>query len=196
MNKEETAKILRIISSARGGKNEPDEFTVMVWQSLLPEPFEMVLNATLSLLRNETEQYLVTPAMIVKEMHKKAAPQMTGEDAWEQIHDAYMALKDESDYRKAEMLHRDLPKIVRKLVTPQDLIDFAFHMKSTDIRNYERPRIVKAFDSIAAEEVKMEIGSKSVQEIAEQTAKEIESKDTDDTTKQIGLDKKNKPDKK
>lgn len=131
------------------------------------------MNATLSILRNNTEKYIITPADIVKEMHKKTIPQMTGEEAWEEIHDAYMALRDESDYRHAEMLHSQLPKLVRRLVTPHDLIDYAFHMKSTDIRSYERPRIVKAFDSMNVDSIKMELGSKSVQEIAADINKQL-----------------------
>ena len=170
MNKEETAKILRIIYSVHGG-NEPDELTISVWQSLLPEPYELVLDATRECLR--TSKFQPKPADIIEQMHKKLVPQLTGEDAWEQIHDAYMALRDESDYRHAERLHGQLPKVVQRLITPHDLIDYAFHMKSTDIRNYEKPRIVKAFDSMTAEAVKMEIGSKSVQEIAADINKQI-----------------------
>lgn len=176
MNKEETMKILRIIHSVFPGI-ETDDLTVSVWQSLFPEPFDMVAKATRECLRNS--KYQPRPADIIEQMHKKLVPTMTGEDAWEQIHDAYMSLRDESDYRYAEKLHSELPKMVRRLITPHDLIDYAFHMKSTDIRNYERPRIVKAFDSMTAEAVKMEIGSKSVQEIAA------------DINKQIGLHQNN-----
>lgn len=171
MNKEETMKILRIIHSVFPGI-ETDDLTVSVWQSLFPEPFDMVAKATRECLRNS--KYQPRPADIIEQMHKKLVPQMTGEDAWEVIHDAYMALRDESDYQHAEQLHSQLPKIVRRLITPHDLIDFAFHMKSTDIRNYDRPRIVKAFDSMTAEATKMEIGSKSVQEISAYTNEQIE----------------------
>lgn len=176
MNKEETMKILEIIHSVFPGI-ETDDLAVSVWQSLFPEPFDMVSKATRECLRNS--KYQPRPADIIEQMHKKLVQTMTGEDAWERIHDAYMSLRDESDYRYAEKLHSELPKVVRRLITPHDLIDYAFHMKSTDIRNYERPRIVKAFDSMTAEAVKMEIGSKSVQEIAA------------DINKQIGLHQNN-----
>lgn len=163
-------KILRIIRSVFPGI-EIDDLTVGVWQSLLPEPYDMVATATRECLRNN--KFQPKPADIVEQMHKRSVPQMTGEDAWDQIHDAYMALRDENDFRQAEKLHGWMHPLVQRLVTPHDLIDYAFHMKSTEVRSYERPRIIKAFDTLSVEKTKMEISSISVSQLAAEHKKRL-----------------------
>ncbi len=143
---------------------EISDLTVSVWQKLLPEPYEMVGKALMIYMRNN--HYPPAPADLVQIMHEVELPQLSGEDAWLLIRNAYMSLYDENDFNKARQAHANLPENVRKLINPYDLIDYAFHLTSEKVRSYEKPRFIKAFESACEAETRQAIGTTSIATLA------------------------------
>ena len=148
--------------------------TVEIWRSLLPEPYEMVLQATRYCLRNS--KYPPKPADIVDAMAAKVAPKMDPDQVWKEIRGAYMSLYSETDYAHAEQLHKELPELIRRVITPHDLIDYAFHMTSTDLNNFEKPRVLKAYAALEEQQAKKLIAENPLNQIASQKVKALEDK--------------------
>lgn len=170
MNKEQTAKILKIICSVYGG-NEPDELTVSVWQMIMPEPFEMVSRALQEYLR--VGKYPPKPADLLEIMHRNETNAQSAEEAWCEIRSAYMGLYSDTDYADAERAWKRLPKAAQKLVTPRDLIDYAFRCTSKEVNQFEKPRFIKAYENTQEQEKKQALGTHTVMQIADRDVKKI-----------------------
>lgn len=105
-------------------------------------------------------------ADIVELMHKEAVPAMSAEEAWEEVRGAYMSLWSETDYGDAERAWRCLPDLVRKICTPNDLIDWAFRLTSANVHQFEKPRFMKAYENVQIQEKHKAIASKPITAIA------------------------------
>lgn len=135
----------------------------------------MVSKALYQYLR--TGHFAPKPADLAELMYQGSVPSMTAEAAWETVRGAYMSLWSETDYGDADRAWRGLPNLCRKICTPQDLIDWAFHVTSSEIKKYEKPRFMKTFESVQIQETQKAIGNKSVDLIASGYMKKIEHKD-------------------
>lgn len=155
-----------------------DDLTIGVWQAALPEPYEMVSKALYEYIR--ASSYPPKPGDLISLMYAQNIQIMAGEDAWEEVRGAYMSLWSETDYGDAERAWRGLPDLVRKICTPTDLIDWAFHVKSSDIKQFEKPRFVAAYKDVQAQEIKKVIASKPITAIAGNTVKKIGNNDDGD----------------
>ena len=175
MNKEETLKILTVISGAFPGSMKPDDLTVGIWQSMLPEPYEMVSKALQQHIR--TSKYPPKIADLVELMHKESVPSMSAEEAWEEVRSAYMSLWSETDYGEAYRAWSGLSDLVRKICTPNDLIDWAFRLTSANVHQFEKPRFMKAYENVQIQEKQKAIASKPITAIAGNTVKKIGSGD-------------------
>ena len=170
MNKEETMKILEIIHSVFPGI-ETDDLAVSVWQSLFPEPFDMVSKATREYLR--IGKYPPKPADLLEIMHRNETNALSAEEAWCEIRSAYMGLYSDTDYAYAERAWKRLPKAAQKLVTPRDLIDYAFRCTSKEVNQFEKPRFIKAYENTQEQEKRQALGTQTVMQIAERDVKKI-----------------------
>lgn len=154
---------------------KPDDLTVGIWQSMLPEPYEMVSKALQQHIR--TSKFPPKIADLVELMHKETVPAMSAEEAWEEVRCAYMSLWSETDYGDAERAWKKLPDLVRKICTPYDLIDWAFRFNSVNVKQFEKPRFIKAYENIQIQEKQKAIASKPITAIAGNTVKKIGSVD-------------------
>lgn len=175
MNREETLQLLTIIHSVFPDSVKPNDMTVAVWQSVLQEPYEMVSKALYQYLR--IGHFAPKPADLAELMYQGSVPSMTAEAAWQEVRGAYMSLWSETDYRDAERAWRELPDLIRKICTAQDLIDWAFHVTSSEIKKYEKPRFMKAFEAVQVQETQKAIGTKSVDLLASESVKRLGHKD-------------------
>lgn len=105
---------------------------------------------------------------------------MSAEEAWENVRGAYMSLWSETDYGDAERAWRGLPDLVRKICTPNDLIDWAFRLTSANVHQFEKPRFMKAYENVQIQEKQKAIASKPITAIAGNTVKKIGNNDDGD----------------
>lgn len=114
---------------------------------MFPEPFDQVSGALIRLMR--TSEYRPTPAAIRKEMYNREnSDKPDANEAWEIARKCWKALEDDSA-QEAERLYATLPKDVqRALGSANTLTEYGFRMTTTELEQYEKPRFLKAYDTV------------------------------------------------
>lgn len=128
--------------------NVNPEAEVNAWTSLFPEPLDLVLPATKAVLQKS--RFSPKPADIRQEMY---AQQNTGsniasaEEAFSIARKAWRSFPA-GNVDEAMPIYNALPEEIRKVYSVVDMYDLAFHTSVDQIESFEKPRFVKAYNTI------------------------------------------------
>lgn len=152
-------KILTLIHSIFPTTSEINpSLEVEVWQSLFPEPFPQVLEATKACLQKT--HFPPKPADIREQMYQVAVGEnyIDAETAWNIARKFWRNLPS---HRIEEFMDEwlKLPESIKSIYTPSDMVELAYHMTSEYINTYEKPRFMKAYERKREEKKKVAIAS-------------------------------------
>lgn len=147
---------------------------VNAWTSLFPEPLDMVLPATKAVLQKS--RFSPKPADIRQEMYAQshAGHDMTAEEAFSIARNAWRSFPA-GNVDEAMPIYNALPEEVKKLYSIVDMYDLAFHTPIEQIESFEKPRFIKAYNTLM-ERKKQEAISGYIKPAAEIAHKEQEVK--------------------
>ena len=118
----------------------------------------------------ENRTSFVPPLGVIRDYMKEIAgirPQ-DADEAWVQVRRIWSNLSSDNPSEiKAE--YESLPKAVKRIYTPADLVELAFHTTSHDIEAFEKPRFMNAYKSIAVDEIDRQLEHKSITALAIET---------------------------
>lgn len=152
-------KILTLIRSIFPNTSEINpSLEVEVWQSLFPEPFSQVLEATKKCLQKS--HFSPKPADIREQMYQVAVGEncIDAETAWNLAREFWRNLPSQ---RPEEFYDEwlKLPEEIRAIYKPADMVELAYHMTTEYINAYEKPRFLKAYEQKKTEKKKVAIAS-------------------------------------
>lgn len=186
MDRKETVGILGILRTAypqsfRNMPIEDQERTLDLYATIFKNvPYEDVAQAVYTIISTEDREFAPNIAHINRMVAKRAVGGQSADEAWEEVRRTLRNL-DSDMPSEAEGHWKTLPRAVRAIYTPADLVDMAFRRTSADLSAYERPRFAKAYSEITESHLSMTAyaiasGEKTVGEISTGGAKLIEGR--------------------
>lgn len=127
--------------------NVNPEAEVNAWASLFPEPLDLVLPATKAVLQKS--RFAPKPADIRQEMYlqQNAETEMSAERAFEIARNAWRSFPA-GNVDEALPIYNALPDEIRQVYSVVDMYDLGFHTSVDQIESFEKPRFVKAYNTI------------------------------------------------
>lgn len=167
MNKEQTRQILTILRI-----NYPQTFgsynnaTASAFLDMWAEAFKNdnasdVTAAVKAIIYTDTREFAPNIAQVKHKMAELSGRNgIDADTAWNDLRAVLRSLPSD-EIAEVSSIWDSLPKEVRRIYTPADLIDLAFHRTSKELSEFEAPRFKKSYDIAQHQEVLKEIEYKS-----------------------------------
>lgn len=173
MTKEEVKQILSYLKnqfpqsfSHLQSDNDANMF-VAIWHDILKdEDPKLVQAAVKKLVAENTTGFAPNIGMIRSKMKDIAGLKpLDADEAWKQVRMVWSHIaSDRPDEIREEW--EQLPSAVKRIYSPADLIELAFHTTSHDIEAFEKPRFMKTYQSISENELSQQLEHKTITALA------------------------------
>ncbi len=173
MTKEEVKQILTYLKnqfpqsfSHLQSDNDANMF-VAIWHDILKdEDPKLVQAAVKRLVAENTSGFAPNIGMIRNKMKDIAGLKpLDADEAWKQVRLVWSRIaSDRPDEIREEW--EQLPSAVKRIYSPADLIELAFHTTSHDIEAFEKPRFMKTYQSISESELSQQLEHKTITALA------------------------------
>lgn len=163
MKREEVRNVLSILrlnypQSFRDYTNESAEMFLNMWaEAFKNDPAEAVVNAVKAIIYSDPREFAPNIAQIKQKMIRLSGDDSdVAENVWSNLR-AMLSKLPSQDPEEVEEYWDKLPTSVKRIYSPNDLIELAWHRTSTDLSNYEFPRFKKVYESVKHQELLMQI---------------------------------------
>ena len=175
MTREELRQLLVLLkeyypNSFSNHTAEGSQLFFSIWlETFKDEDARLVQAATLKCIQQNLTNFAPTIGQIRQMMKEIAGVKpMDADEAWKQVRHIWSNLaSDNPSEISAE--YDSLPQSVKRIYSPADLIELAFHTTSHDIEAYEKPRFMNMYKSIATQETDMLLTHKTITQVAIET---------------------------
>lgn len=176
MTKEEVKQILTYLknqfpqSFAHLQTDADANMFVAIWHDILKDEDKRLVQAAVRrLVATNTTGFAPNIGMIRNEMKNVAGIKpLDADEAWKQVRRIWTNLSSDNP-SEISAEYDALPKAVKRIYTPADLVELAFHTTSHDIEAFEKPRFMSAYKSISADEIDKQLEHKTITAIAIET---------------------------
>lgn len=150
--------------------DEDARMFVAIWHDILKEENpHLVQVAVKKLVAENTTGFAPNIGMIRQKMKDIAGLKpLEADEAWTQVRRLWSNISSERPDEIREDWEK-LPSSVKRIYSPADLIELAFHTTSHDIEAFEKPRFMSAYKSIADNEMDNLLTYKSITQVALET---------------------------
>lgn len=176
MTKDEVKQILTYLKnqfpqsfSHLQSDNDANMF-VAIWHDILKdENPQLVQAAVKKLVAENTTGFAPNIGMIRNKMKDIAGLKpLDADEAWKQVRLVWSRIgSDRPDEIREEW--EQLPSAVKRIYSPADLIELAFHTTSHDIEAFEKPRFMKTYQTISENELSQQLEHKTITALAIET---------------------------
>lgn len=140
------------------------------YETFKNEDAKLVQSAVFKAIQDNKTSF-VPPLGIIREYMKEISGVrvLDADEAWKMVRKVWSNIGSERPDEIREEWEQ-LPSAVKKIYSPADLVELAFHTTSHDIEAYEKPRFMKSYESIATQEVDRALLGKSISQLAIETS--------------------------
>lgn len=144
---------------------------VAIWHDILKDENPKLVQAAVKKLVAENTSGFAPNIGMIRQMMKNLSgiKMIDADEAWKMVRKVWSNIGSERPDEIREEWEK-LPTAVKRIYSPADLVELAFHTTSHDIEAYEKPRFMKSYESIATQEIDKTLMGKSISQLAIETS--------------------------
>lgn len=175
MTQEEVRNILTFLK-----ETYPNSFTnhtavgsqmmFQLWRETFKNEDTKLVQAAVFKSVQENRTSFVPPLGIIRDYMKEIAgiKPRDADEAWKEVRKIWSNLSSDNP-SEISAEYDALPKAVKRIYSPADLVELAFHTTSHDIEAFEKPRFMNAYKSISVDEIDRQLEHKTITALAIET---------------------------
>ena len=178
MTPEQTKQILTILQinypqSFRGWSAEQKKAYLAMWSEAFKDtPADIVTAAVKSIVYTDTREFAPNIGQVNGKIRELTSVELSGADAWKAIETAVHSGSPAAEWKK-------LPESIRRVTSPRELDDWAFHTEPSVFRTVVKGQCLKAYSVQADREREMQMLPQSVKKLIQLKPMELEDKGND-----------------
>ncbi len=175
MKKEETKQILTALremypNSFTNHTKEGSWLVLEMWHDILKnEDARLVRAALRKCVEENTTNFAPTIGQIRNKMLDMVQiKEMDAEEAWNIARGFWSSIPSDNAW-EIEADWNKLPKAIKRIYSPADMVELGFRTSSKDVTTYEKPRFMKQWASVQEQERSKALGCDSISQLAIET---------------------------